>query len=97
LSLQGQPDITANATHLNAANKLLFAAEIDLPAPGDWRLSASGTQLGQRWQASGTLHVLSEEPAAVVYWPYFALVPACIALFVLNQYLKRQRLRRRLQ
>jgi hypothetical protein len=86
----------AAATHAGATNKLLFAANVDLSAPGEWRVIVTGMQHDQRWRVSGLIVVRPGEPARIAYWPYFAVVPIAIALFALNQWLKRKRKAERL-
>ena len=90
---QGNKHIEDVPTHAQATNKLLYAANPDLPTPGDWRAIITIERAGQRWDATGAIEVLPGPPAFVFYWPYFALVPLLIALFVLNQRLKRRGIR----
>jgi hypothetical protein len=77
------------ATHTAATNKLLYAADVPLSAEGAWHVALDVN--GAR--ASGTLEVHAAQPPVIAYWPYFALVPLAIALYVLNQYLKHRRAR----
>jgi hypothetical protein len=87
----GGQHLNVVATHGASTNKLLFAANVNLSAPGEWRVIITGLQLSHRWTVSGLIRVLPGEPAAIAYWPYFAVLPAVIALFALNQWLKRKR------
>jgi hypothetical protein len=84
-------EVFAPATHANAANKLLYAARVNLPKPGVWRLIAEVESKRGSAEVAGEINVLGPQPAIVTYWPYFAFVPLIIMLFVINQWLKRNR------
>lgn len=79
--------LTLHPTHDAANNKLLFAATATLPTPGNLPISVSHGSA----RISGELAVTEPTPAVITYWPYFAVVPVAIGLFVLNRYLKRRR------
>ncbi len=80
--------LSMKATHAQAANKLLYAALPQLPKPGNWTAAVSVTRGDSRAEVMGTVNVIFGPPALVSYWPYFAIVPCLIGLFVLNQILK---------
>lgn len=93
LSKPDEQDIIAKATTGQATNKLLYAAPVELPSPGKWRVRVQVTREGLAGSASGEISVLPEEPPLVTYWLYFAVVPIGTFLFVLNQWLKRKQRR----
>jgi hypothetical protein len=80
-------NVTVQASHRLATNKLLFATTIILPAAGRFPVSATHGSA----HVSGEVTVSPGAPAALSFWPYFAIVPICIGLFALNRYLKRRR------
>ncbi|MFZ0594532.1 MAG: hypothetical protein WAM39_29015 [Bryobacteraceae bacterium] len=82
-----------DATHVQASNKLLYAALPEIPKPGNWTTIVSVTQGDSKIEVRGTVNVISGPPALVSYWPYFAIVPCMVGLFVLNQILKSKALR----
>ncbi|HTU45678.1 MAG TPA: hypothetical protein VMF91_11485 [Bryobacteraceae bacterium] len=87
-------DFSARATHEQATNKLLYAALVDLPRAGKYHLQVQVASNGKTAVADGVLDVAPAAPSWIAYWPYFALVPAAMLLFVLNQWLKNRRVRR---
>lgn len=78
----------AGATHEQATNKLLYAALPTIPGPGTWEVQVMVSRQTTLAKAVGSIQVLPAPPAIVHYWPYFAIVPCLIGLFILNQYLK---------
>lgn len=78
------------ATHREATNKLLYAARVPLTTSGVRHVSVlvNGTVAG-----GGELNVLPAQPPLLAYWPYFVFVPFVVLLFVLNQILKKRRVR----
>lgn len=91
LSKTGENDLKVNATPGQVTNRLLYAANVQIPQPGDWSLVARCREHGQEAIIRGTLNVLPREQALLTYWLYFAAVPIAILLFVLNQQLKARR------
>ncbi len=83
------------ATHQQATNKLLYAASVDLFHPGRYSLQVNVSRNGQGASINGEIDVPPPAPPWISYWPYFALVPAAILLFALNQWLKAKRDARR--
>jgi hypothetical protein len=81
-------EVTGAATHDQATNKLLYAALPVVPEAGTWNVYVKVNRHGEHAVAEGTIQVLPAPPALVHYWPYFAVVPLVIGLFMLNQYLK---------
>jgi hypothetical protein len=73
-----------------AANKLLYAAPAQLGA-GVWQFTISvQPSRGAAAEAHGTVTILPEQPPIATYWPYFAVPPLAVLLFILNRWLKRR-------
>jgi hypothetical protein len=83
------------ATHTEATNKLLYAARVRLARPGREHLEVKVTSRGEAVTVEGDLDVAPRAGRLVSYWPYFAIVPIAVFLFVLNQRLKSKRSKRR--
>lgn len=80
--------IHVTATRERATNKLLYSALPTISEAGTWRVQVKIVRNGAGAEASGNIQVLPAPPVIVHYWPYFAIVPCLIGLFILNQYLK---------
>lgn len=76
-----------DATHDVPANKILYAAIVQLPQAGPVPITITVNSAS----TNGTIDVAPAPSRLATYWPYFAVVPAAVLLFALNQYLKRQR------
>ena len=87
----GISELYAPATHANATNKLLYAAAVNVPSTGAWKLVADVETKQGNAEVVGEVHVLPPQPPILAYWPYFAVLPLILILFVLNQWLKRKR------
>jgi hypothetical protein len=88
----GISEVFVPATHDKATNKLLYASDVNIPAEGVWNLMVTvDSNLGKA-EVAGKITVRPRQAPMAAYWPYFALVPIIIALFVLNQWLKRKRM-----
>jgi hypothetical protein len=85
--------VTVRATHAQATNKLLYAAIVHIRHPGPNRLFVKITRGAQSSILKGAINVAASTPPWIHFWPYFALVPAAVALFALNQFLKARRRR----
>jgi hypothetical protein len=88
---QGSGDIlrlTAIATHAKATNKTLYAAPVNIPATGRWRLTADVASDGTTGNAAAEVQVLAPLPPVVNYWPYIAMVPALGVAFLINRKLR---------
>jgi hypothetical protein len=79
------------ATHAKATNKLLYAAQVPFSSPGDWKVSVDVTGNGRTATVSGSLRVLPPQSPVLAYWPFFLAIPVIIALFGINQWLRRKR------
>jgi hypothetical protein len=79
--------LTVNATRAAATNKIMYAAEVSLPS-GNLDVELTVRSSIGRGTAHGRVEVLPPERPLGRDWPYFAVVPACLLLFILNQLLK---------
>jgi hypothetical protein len=84
-------EISAPARREQATNKLLYAAQMDLNAPGHYRVEISVQTKNESALVTGDLEVLPPEPPLLAHWPYFVALPVVALLFVLNQRLKQKR------
>lgn len=79
------------ATHEWATNKLLYGANVILPAVGDWQVRAVVRSGGRDAFVSGVIPVTPSPRRLAGLWPYLAVPPGFIGLFTLNQWLRRRR------
>ena len=77
------------ATHVQARNKLLQAATIDIPAAGWWTIQISVSRDGKQAVVTTKLLVLPAAPRVAGIWPFLIVPPVAIALFALHQTLRR--------
>lgn len=91
LSKERHRDIQARATRAQATNRLLYATPIIFPSAGRWHLTVDIKERDDAVRVDGEIAVLPELPPLIAHWPYFALLPVAVALFVLNQWLKARR------
>jgi hypothetical protein len=84
-------EITFHATHAQATNKLLYAANVNFASAGDWTLKVNYRNGRDSANAVTKFAVLPEAPLLLTYWPDFAVVPVGLMLFALNQWLKAKR------
>ncbi|MBX3026891.1 hypothetical protein KF840_18440 [bacterium] len=80
--------VTATASRAQATNKLLYAALLDLPAAGAWRVEVAIDRAGHP-PAAVTFDVDAAPPLPPwrTYWPYFALPALAVAVYALHQWL----------
>jgi len=83
--------VSAPARHEHATNKLLYAAQMDLNSPGQYRVEISVQTKKESAIVTGALEVLPPEPPILAHWPYFVALPVVVILFMLNQWLKQKR------
>jgi hypothetical protein len=81
--------VAAVATRARATNKLLYAALAALPAPGSWNMQVTIRHGAGTATVSQPLEVARPLPPLLAFWPYLAVPPVCIALFILHQWLSR--------
>lgn len=84
-------DFAATATRTQAQNKLLYAASVKLPEPGEWRYSVTVKRGSAHGTVSGSMTIAPTEAALTSHWGSIALAPLCILLFVLHQRLSSPR------
>jgi len=78
------------ATRDRSANKLLYGSSAVFPSVGDWQMRASVRQGGENASVSCLLPVGMPARRLAGLWPCLALPPFVIALFVMNQWLRRR-------
>jgi hypothetical protein len=88
---QNITEVVAPASHAKATNKMLYAASMNVPSAGVWRAEVDVRQASEDAMVTGDINVLPPEPPLLTYWPYFALVPLVLLLFVFNRWLRRRR------
>jgi hypothetical protein len=81
-------ELRATATVAAASNKLLYAALIEVPAPGRWTLSARVDSGESDVTVAVELDVAPALGPAWAFWPYLMLPGLVIALFAVNQWLR---------
>jgi hypothetical protein len=81
--------VTAEATHGQARNKLLYCSLINLPEPGRWKMKVAVSHAGESAEALGALTVVEPQPVLWTYGELIAFPPIIIFLFVINQWLRR--------
>ncbi len=91
LSKPGEPSIDIPATRAQATNKLLYAAQPLLPSAGRWQIDVQVSWNGNTFEAPGEITVLPQASPLNSFWPYFALAPVAVLLFLANQWLKQRR------
>jgi hypothetical protein len=82
--------ISKAATHDGAQNKLLYAALLNLPRPGEWTFTVHVRQQKSEAQIVGKLIAGPREPRFLAHWPQLAFVPVSVLLFAIHQRLKRR-------
>jgi hypothetical protein len=85
-------EVAVPATHAKATNKMLYAANVTLDAPGDWYAMLDVSMNGKTAYISGPLRELPKQARILAYWPFFLAIPVIIAFFAMNRWLKRKRL-----
>lgn len=85
---------TVTATRQQASNKLLYAAPVKFGSAGNWQLQAFV------WRGSNVAKIACDIPVGSPprqlsgLFPYLALPPLMVALFAINQCLRKQSLER---
>lgn len=92
LGLAGAPasSATFQATRDRSDNKLLYGVSVLLRTVGAWQLQVTICQGGAVANVAYPTAVGETARWFTSLWPYLALPPFVIALFVLNQWLRRQ-------
>lgn len=71
-------------------NNLLYSANVVFPRVGDWSLHVSVRRGQNDATVDCTLPVALRAGRLADLWPYLAVIPVAIALFALNQWLRRR-------
>ncbi len=77
-------------TRGQGANKLLYSARVAFPITGDWRLHVSVQRDQNEATVDCILPVAHPAGRLAALWPCLAAIPIAIALFALNQWLRRR-------
>lgn len=80
-------------SHAQATNKLLQAAQIDLPTPGKWRVDVQVEQGGRRANCTTELEVVPRTSPWGTVW-FFALLPATVMLLFAGVQVRKAKLER---
>ena len=72
------------------ANKLLYSANVVFPVMGDWILHVSVRHDHDEATVDCALPIATPAGRLVGLWPYLAVIPGAIALFAINQWLRRR-------
>lgn len=91
LSQTGQPALEHPATQEAATNKLLRAAQFELPAPGRWQLEVHVEANNEPVVVDGELDAAEPVPRWLQMWPWYCWPALVIALFGVHQVLSRRR------
>ena len=78
------------ATRGQGANKLLYSASVVFPTMGNWSLHVSVRRGQNEATVDCVLPVALPAGRLADLWPYLAVIPIAIALFALNQWLRRR-------
>jgi hypothetical protein len=90
----GAHALNMEATRHQATNKLLESAIIDLPTPGQWELTVLVRYGLDQAVFKTQLQVATPLPRLASVWPFVALPPLVVLLFVGHQVLQWRRFRR---
>ncbi len=83
--------VSAEATHDQARNKLLYCSLINIPEAGHWTMKIIVQQGAEKAEVLHDLTVAKPEPLLFAYWKLIAFPPMIMILFVTNQWLGRNR------
>lgn len=92
LKSPGAITLVERATREVAQNKLLYSALMNLPEAGQWELEVTITQGKETASILGQVSAAAPSPFWLSYWRSLSLPPILIAVFALNQWLKRRAL-----
>ena len=85
------PGGRATATREQASNKLLYAAPVTFPQSGKWQMTVTVQRKGEETTATGVLEVAPAADRAASYASYIAFPPLMVGLFVIREWLIRQK------
>jgi hypothetical protein len=83
--------IITQATRQNATNKLLYAALVNLPAPGLWELQVTAQYQAQVANVTCMVTAVPPRPPLRSWWLYAALLSVTIGSVALHQWYRRHR------
>src|SRR5262249_14668826 len=83
---------TLRASHTQSANRLLYGASVVLPMTGHWQLRARIRRESNEANVVCALPVSAPLGRLARLWPYWAMPPFAVALFAMNQGLRRRAL-----
>ena len=89
---EGALPLTARLDRASAANKLLQAATVVLPVPGPYRIVAEARRGVARAVVAADVTVEPPIPPLLALWPYLALPPAVVGIFLVQQWLRNRSL-----
>jgi hypothetical protein len=87
-------ELQARPTREQATNKLLYAAPVTFSKPGKWHIVVTVLQNGKETDTAGILEVAAAPDKAALYAGYTAFPPVMIGLFMVRQWLIRQKSQR---
>jgi hypothetical protein len=90
LSKGDQLSINAEARHELAQNRLLYAALVDIPEPGEWKMDVTFFRGLESATVQSSMTVMAANSFLLSHWRNLAFPPLVIALFCLQQWLKRR-------
>ena len=85
---------SVRASREQAFNKLLYAAPVQLNAPGDWKLHVVVSRGTDTARFDCRLPVTLSSGKLTALWPYLSLPALAVAAFAVNQWLRRQSLQK---
>jgi len=91
LKNEGGATISVEATHSQAKNKLLYCSLINLPEAGNWKAKIIVKEGGETIATLGDFTVIGAQPMLFAYWKLIALPPVMVFLFIINQWLGKNR------
>lgn len=94
IRLNGASQIVATASRSSAQNKLLYAATLDLPQPGEWKYTILARSSAGQAAISGAFQADPPALPLASYAFYLAIPPMLIAIFALHQGLARRQRQR---
>jgi hypothetical protein len=89
---EGALPLTARLDRASATNKLLQAATVSLPIPGPYRIVAEARRGVARAVVAADVTVEPPLPPLLALWPYLALPPAVVGIFLVQQWLRHRSL-----
>lgn len=86
----GQAPLVVPLAHAAATNKLLQAATFRFPGAGRYRLVATVRRGDDRAEVAAEVAVAPPPPALLALWPYLALPPVVVTIFLVQRWLRRR-------